>query len=138
MKLISMMDYIDFIQDNRKIDVLKPEAMLNLIKYKNFLKQPLELWMFVPCDKDGNVLNDYPVTNEDEQYDHFLYEQAKERCLFDGFVYLNKERLEEFSIIKNDSISFNYDDKYKTFEIGRFYFKTIEDLTVFNLNKKNK
>ena len=28
----------------------------SIVKYANFLKQPLKLEMFVPCDEDGNVL----------------------------------------------------------------------------------
>lgn len=40
---------------------------LNTIeRYAKFLKQPIELWMFVPCDEDGNVLEEpmYEPSNE--------------------------------------------------------------------------
>jgi hypothetical protein len=89
MKLISMMDYIDYIQDNGKIDVLKSKAMLNLIKYKNFLRQPLELWMFVPC-VDGIVLEylEKNTGNTETEFNAYtnIYESSKEKCLFSGFI----------------------------------------------------
>lgn len=65
--------------------------------YDSFLKQPLQLGMFVPCDLDGNVLE------EPEYYEKWMsgkaiafpigandivesYNEAKERVLFNGFV----------------------------------------------------
>lgn len=45
------------------------------LNYANFLKQPLTLGMFVPCDEDGNLL----VSFDDR------YEESKERVLFEGF-----------------------------------------------------
>lgn len=61
--------------------------------YSKFLKQPLELWMFVPCELvDGvwEVLEE-PDCNLDIRMDELKkYRQAKERCLFvwqKGFDY---------------------------------------------------
>jgi hypothetical protein len=89
------------------------DAFNEIINYANFLKQPLTLGMFVPCDEDGNVLGKEP--NEDElckfcdypgdkrhtnahslgcegsrcesTADNYTYEynQSKERILFEGF-----------------------------------------------------
>jgi len=67
-KLISMTDFL-------------PEH-----PYSKFLKQPLKLWMFVPCDDDGNFL-ELPSINEQDTWLWVQYKQAKERCLFDGCVY---------------------------------------------------
>lgn len=53
-------------------------------KYANFLKQPLELGMFVPCDEDGNVLEE-PICQEYALYNK-KYQKSKERCLFEGFT----------------------------------------------------
>jgi len=69
--------------------------------YDSFLIKPLEKWMFVPCDEDGNVLeepqrwNDYLEFPESfdgnkERHDFYAYEQAKERCLFEGLVIKGK------------------------------------------------
>jgi len=51
--------------------------------------------MFVPCDEDGDVLEEKSIfTTTDEDYifnsDAFdNYQQAKERCLFKGFTSIN-------------------------------------------------
>jgi hypothetical protein len=101
MKLISMTDFVlcdDVIfKEKRKFKDL-------VLNYANFLKQPLELWMFVPCDEDGKVL-EMPINyeiwlklhNNDVSSEkgtigfliHEEYQQAKERCLFEGFEYVN-------------------------------------------------
>ena len=72
MKLISMTDFV--LQDNGNI--------LNM-EYANFLKQTLELGMFVTCDEEGNILD------SSDQFRScgkgFVYGQAKEKVLFEGF-----------------------------------------------------
>jgi len=93
MKLISTTDFV--LEKSKSIN--HPRTINVIIDYANFLKQPLELWMFVPCDKGGNVLE------EPKGYNYFMqddengcyegddeskcreYQQAKERCLFDGW-----------------------------------------------------
>lgn len=73
-----------------------------IFNYANFLKQPLEIWMFVPCDEEGNVLeepkgwlneecviNDCCTICKCEQY-----QQAKERVLFDGFKMIGNKHVE--------------------------------------------
>ena len=67
----------------------------NINRYATFLKQPLELWMFVPCDEDGNVLEEpeslkgyYETDKEGMETERKLreqYQKAKERCMFEGF-----------------------------------------------------
>ncbi|AQW96675.1 hypothetical protein BBD31_01630 [Elizabethkingia anophelis] len=66
--------------------------------YADFLKQPLALWMFVPCDGDGNPWI-YPPTNEEWEWakkdsteaeqsfkqKEYFFKKAKERVLFEGF-----------------------------------------------------
>ena len=102
MKLISMADYV-----LKQAGILKEEGMYTkdlqshtfhkYVTYANFLKTPLELGMFVPCDEDGNVLkepkgfHDYMEGvrmglsfkgsyNETKEQ----YQQAKERVIFEG------------------------------------------------------
>ncbi len=68
--------------------------------YSRFLKTPLELGQFVPCDEDGTVRSE---PNKDHIYyriakgiakkyfkDCEKYQQAKERVIFEGF-----ERMDE-------------------------------------------
>ena len=87
MKLISMTSFV------LQRDITDIKQRDSIVKYANFLKQPLKLEMFVPCDEDGNVLKE-PKRGEDylqypdsfdgnkewgELYD---YQQAKEKVLF--------------------------------------------------------
>ncbi|WP_299524141.1 hypothetical protein [uncultured Lutibacter sp.] len=60
MKLISMVDYVL----EQEVKLYEDETgflndrLVNIFRYANFLKQPLELGMFIPCDEDGNVLEE--------------------------------------------------------------------------------
>ena len=87
-KLISMTDFV-LEQRLKHSESFKSKVYA----YANFIKKPLTLGMFVPCDEDGNVLeepdrwDDYVKAPESfdgnkEWYDLYAYEQAKEMCLF--------------------------------------------------------
>ena len=107
--LISMVNY-----------VLQDESMSssNIVNYAKFLKQPLELWMFVPCDDLGNIL----VLGENTcHYDFEVEEQAKERCLFEGCVYD-----QEMDAVRKDTGLMIFSVKYESND-------TIEDLVKYNL-----
>ena len=52
MKLISMTDFVLELETNEHW----AQDYTKCVKYANFLKQPLTLGMFVPCDEDGNFL----------------------------------------------------------------------------------
>jgi len=76
--------------------------------YANFLKQPLKLEMFVPCDDEGNVLEkpdtahskyDLLISEWEVDVDYSLfnndcdkYQQAKEKILFEGFSVKNEDK----------------------------------------------
>jgi len=67
--------------------------------FDNFLSQPLKSEMFVPCDDDGNVLEERLIENyetdfgllSDYQKYNKQYYKAKEKVLFDGFVFCNSQ-----------------------------------------------
>ncbi|WP_407498840.1 hypothetical protein [Elizabethkingia anophelis] len=64
------------------------ERLQKIYKYTQFLKQSLALWMFVPCDEDGNVLEQpCDIMNTDDCRDCACreYKRAKSRVLFEGF-----------------------------------------------------
>lgn len=93
MKLISNTEWGNYCK-------LKESSFSNRIEYlewyfsvrsriDDFLNQQPKLGMFVPCDEDGNVLeepssigvgNDFYLERAIDQY-----QQAKERVLFEGF-----------------------------------------------------
>lgn len=68
MKLISMTDFV-------------LEQRGDNLKYAQFLKQSLNLGMFVPCDLEGNVLQDPGLI---PSYELQEYRKYKERVLFEG------------------------------------------------------
>ncbi len=67
---------------NSRQDIDADISCLLIFSYAHFLSQKLELWMFVPCDEDGNVI-EYKEPYEDGT--NIKYQQAKERVLFEGF-----------------------------------------------------
>lgn len=91
MKLISMTKFV-FEQEHNviKFDYNElHEFKTRISRYADFLKQPLTLGMFVPCDADGNVLEEVKCNKECEScdcmYEHDLYQEAKDKVLFEGF-----------------------------------------------------
>ena len=90
--LVPMTDFV-LEQLNEQNSRTKPmrEVFNSLEKYATFLRQPLKLEMFVPCDEEGNVLEEPKIEEEyvDEhttqifakyQYD---LDKAKEKVLFE-------------------------------------------------------
>ena len=121
--LIPMTDFV-LEQLNEQNSRIKPmrEVFNSLEKYATFLRQPLKLEMFVPCDEEGDVLEkpeDYEkrLPNMMTEYNDeiYRYEQAKEKVLFEGF-----EPYEDYECAK-------YEDVYIDEEVcdGKF---TVEDL----------
>jgi hypothetical protein len=135
-KLISMTDFV--LKQNNKSDSMGC-SYWKCNNYANLLKQPRELWMFVPCDEDGNVLEeplkrDYNNVNINNSY-YKKYQQAKERCLFEGFELLgNKCVLNRYFMIHflNGEISIEEHFEEIVTKLGK-QVKTIEDLIPYNL-----
>ena len=126
MKLISMTDYV---LEQYKINQCDEDYIFNVLKYANFLKQPVTLGMFVPCDENGNVLEE-PKFYFHHEYKVALekYQKAKEKVLFNGFKI--KDGL---SISDEHSIFhpfWNYEGVWKISK----GIKTIEDLIPYNIN----
>lgn len=91
-KLISMTNFVFKVQEEYSFE----ESTLKLIyNYGKFLKQPLTLGMFVPCDLDGNLLEEPQAYRTQICFDEWdmvydekeckEYQEAKERVLFEGF-----------------------------------------------------
>jgi len=99
MKLISMTDFVlEQVQNSKyeEFNKVNETFVNNVINYAKFLKQLLELWMFIPCDKYGNVLEepdaDFYMMVTDEEI--VKYQQAKERCLFEfNYYFLSFDNL---------------------------------------------
>ena len=88
--LIPMTDFVNNV-GNMENYPSHEKALSWIYNYATFLKQPLKLEMFVPCDDEGNILEEPKIEEEyvDEhttqifaQYQYDL-DKAKERVLFE-------------------------------------------------------
>ena len=98
------------------------EGRLNKIyEYSLFLKQPLQLGFFVPCDENGNVLeepkrwNDYlqfpdSFDGNKEWGELYNYELAQERVMFKGFkhyLFMQADNIKHNKSRKCFSLNYN-------------------------------
>lgn len=78
----------DFVLEQLKITQSNSEFKSSIKNYAEFLKQPLELGMFVPCDEDGNLIDvNSRYTSDYEHLNKELdkrYQQAKKHCIFNN------------------------------------------------------
>lgn len=102
MKLISMTDFVLNQKQSESFNekTFINESLISLEKirnYANFLKQPLNIGMFVPCDDDGNIFEEPKIEdyfddgfNFEFNQKHFKdvvleeYYNAKEKVLFEN------------------------------------------------------
>lgn len=136
-KLKSMTDFV--LQEEKK-GLQNTDRHLRfekILKYAKFLKQPLKLGMFVPCDDDGNVLNGIPFTLKNESNFQTLqrlsdFEKSKEKVLFESFLVLENEPLKFVTIGFNKIIlTWSYKDNDFLLNNGRTIERFIKsDLTL--------
>ena len=88
MKLVSMVDYVFLCRKDESKDNIR--SFWACEKYANFLKQPLKLEMFVPCDDEGNVLLEPVTGNFGNKEMNEQYQKAQEKVLFKGFEFFKK------------------------------------------------
>ena len=131
MKLISMTDFV-LSQTELLYDKNQSKLIHNIVNYAQFLKQSLKLEMFVPCDEDGNVLEEptnYEVWEEIYLKDkssiigfkeHESYFEAKEKVLFEG---LKDIVVIEIHISRNRTIE--YLSKFSTIYLTQNAIKQI-------------
>jgi len=121
MKLISM---TDFVLSQTTPDWLElcefEENSYKVYNYAKFLKQHLELWMFVPCDEDGNILNEFDCLVN--IYMHTKWFEAKQRCLFEGFEICKISQNQKCVVNKKFHLDYNFKQ-----------FINIEDLVKYDL-----
>jgi len=113
--------------------------------YDEFLSLLLEIWMFVPCKLIDVVWVVLEIPNPNKvDYLYYMkeYEQAKERCLFEGFEVVKdkyKSCKREFIYLPNTETQVWRKITFHTGEIQTFFFdyyeqfRTIEDLVKYNL-----
>jgi len=139
MKLQSMTDFV--IVQNLLLannEITHNECGLRILKYANFLKQPLTLGMFVPCDEEGNVLEKLIYSDQVHIYLNYYekqdyvkrcndYKKAKEKVLFEGFQIISNE--EGIIELEGRDIFINYN-----IEEGLFFLDSWNgDAVIMNL-----
>lgn len=122
MKLISMTDFVLREQNrliqasNARLKEFSSQYLDRIFNYANFLKQSLKLEMFVPCDEDGDTLQEPEEFKEWMNSDHYfnasesithqcrMYKKALEKVLFDGFILHEKRSSSEYYFLLQDGI----------------------------------
>ncbi len=119
MKLVSMTEFV-LEQDKliRRNEITPYHFTMNVTDYALFLKRPLTLDMFVPCDDKGNVL-DEPLTGVygNEQY---------ERCDWDEYMWATKKVM-----FKGLEFEQNAGKEKSYFNIIKSTYPTVESLVDF-------
>lgn len=137
-KLISM---TYFVENIRKMGVVTPFPdeqdkidlgyLQDIFNYASFLKQPLKLGMFVPCDENGNILNDPGLI---PSYELERYRKAKEKVLFEGFEIkisnITNNLQNDFLIISETNEIIGHENKDQWFFNP---YKKVEDLIPYDL-----
>lgn len=144
MKLQSLREFVlEQIAEDILLD--GPGSVLARVEnYAQFLSQPLQLSMFVPCDLEGNVLSDPNDKNcggcetacDDCELKHNAWNEVRELVLFEGFEWNTAEFCDERMLeLENESkVYLLYDCEDKNFQDSEDnYIKTIEDLIKYNL-----
>ena len=93
MKITHLIPMTDFVLNEQNVwggnENKYLEIGLSVIRYTNFLKQPLKLEMFVPCLGYGEPFNEFQMEtlNSDDEVPELrlAYQKAKEKVLFAGF-----------------------------------------------------
>lgn len=105
--------------------LMRQNKFNKVVGYANFLKQPLQLGFFIPCDKDGKPLSEPYLIEGNEQYygaEMDEYQQACDRVLFEGFEYKMYES--GYFSIYSKRLGVIY-----TSRDNKFSYKTIDDLS---------
>lgn len=133
----------DFILQEEKKGLQNTDRHLRfekILKYAKFLKQPLTLGMFIPCDEDGNVLGEPQMRNERNSFDEedmdydaqelHDYIKAKRKILFIGVEKLQVPQGKEIYTLNNLPILLpDVNGKYHL----AFGLNTIEDLCKYDV-----
>ena len=84
---IRLKSMTDFVLQNSKEPYVEGTKYKDIVSYANFLKKPLKLGYFIPCDKNDVPLEEpkkLNFKNDDDLEDYcFKYSISKQRVLFE-------------------------------------------------------
>lgn len=121
-KLVRMTDFI-----------LESDDLQGIKKYAEFLRRPLTLGMFVPCDRDGKPLEEYKKSEKEETADNIAqcrvisleeikWIKAKQEVLFEGFEWNGEYAYDGLNYVDEEFIERGFE---------------IEDIIDWNLRLKD-
>jgi len=145
-----LINMVDFVLEQDKIESVNSMSFYKVLKYANFLKQPLEIWQFVPSKlvdgvwvvleepdfMDGSYDDDGNGEIDKRRYKKELkeYQQAKEACIFEGFKVVTKEfNKTPYKFIQNKDTYVYYYDEIKSEWTKVNDYDRIKDLVLYNL-----
>ena len=123
--LIPMTDFVNAV-GNMENYPSHEKALSWIYNYATFLKQPLKLEMFVPCDEMMEVMNyeeiKQSVIEGTDSWD--AYEKAKEKVLFEGFYWVGNYAV----CMAEDEMIYIDDEFMQNMTIDKFLTTIITDL----------
>ena len=142
METFRLKSMVDFVLQQDITDIKQRNSIVN---YAKFLKQTLNLGMFVPCDENGNPIildtehKECPISWSIDEIEK--YKQAKEKVLFEGFDLNQKDlsKLENIFCLTKEYFQITFFTKEKGCFIDNlktnktYEIKTIEDLIEYDL-----
>ena len=130
--LIPMTDFVNNV-GNMENYPSHEKALCWIYNYAKFLKQPLKLEMFVPCDDEGNILEEPKIEEDVDEHTTQIFAQyqydldkSKEKVLFEGFKIYDYKLNVFFYLGRRKKLS--YDKKRKDFITIGLLPETVEDL----------
>lgn len=98
----------DFVLQQYNEAYSKDQFIERVEAYANFLKEPLKLEMFIPCDEKGNVLEEPDFLDERFQIKKMIFEESQEKVLFKGFYVKIYDEPQDgiLGVIKDDNFQF--------------------------------
>lgn len=132
MKLQSMTSYVKEQRNKYRND----EYSELVYSYANFLSLNLDKWMFIPCDDDGNVLEEpeiYKITaNTGKSKEELEFIEAKLRVVFEGFTVLSENQVMNenlcITFCSNNTVILDVKNDLISYSISH-----IEDIVKYNL-----
>lgn len=135
MKLMDIQTHSDYVELMNATHLKKWELHRKRVE---FGRQPLTLGIFIPCDEEGNVLEEPDFWDANGRaYDPKLthrycdskikeYHEAKKRILFEGFmlIHIHNKRYKQALVAK---------DKEGKGQFDIYDYETIEDLVFMDL-----
>lgn len=130
MKLISM---TDFVLENAKQPYVEGTKYKDLVNYAKFLKQPLNLGMFFPCDENGNIIEPlkFTICGTPIWDGGSKYQKAKSKVFFEGFC-INGED-DNIITLEHENICIEFHKEHEVFICDNHVLINIEDLSNFEL-----